>query len=575
MGTYPGTGGNDTINGSNSNDTINGQGGEDSLSGGLGDDRISAGPDADTIFGGLGDDSLFGNEQVSDTPDSDLIYGDGVSETASDGSDFIRASGGSDTIFGGGGNDNIYGSGDNDNSQPFVYGGSGNDTISMENLVTGIVPDTSGTFQDIGDAAYIFGGAGDDRITAYGGAQEVYGGSGNDLIHAFYGSHTVDGGAGNDTIVIGDDVYVNVGGDASDTVTGGGGDDLFLWLEGQRHYDNSGEWLIGGPTNRNALNTQDTFDAAGSTGYTGYSNLTITDFGVDDTNANDGDSTNNDFIDLSGIFNAGTLATYNSLYGLTGTPGELLTPLAALNHNLSTGTPGVINFNGTDLSGPTLTLTGVTSLNEEQTAVVCFTRGVKIKTISGEVPVENLRVGDMVLTMDNGYQPIRWIGANRIGVDRLASNPQLCPIRIKAGALGNNLPERDLLVSPQHRVLVRSEISVRMFDTSEILIPAKKLLPLDGVEIVNDVTSIEYWHFLFDSHQIVWSNGAPSESLFTGPEALKSISDEALKEILTLFPEIARLDYKPCAARLIPEKGKHVKRLVERHRKNCQPLMMM
>ena len=78
---------------------------------------------------------------------------------------------------------------------------------------------------------------------------------------------------------------------------------------------------------------------------------------------------------------------------------------------------------------------------------VCFTRGTLIKTDQGERPIEELAAGDMVLTMDHGYQPIRWIGSSK-----RAATGDLAPILIRKGALGN---DRDLRVSPQHRMLLQ------------------------------------------------------------------------------------------------------------------------
>jgi hypothetical protein len=205
--------------------------------------------------------------------------------------------------------------------------------------------------------------------------------------------------------------------------------------------------------------------------------------------------------------------------------------------------------------------------------VTCFTTGTLIKTQGGEVAVENLAVGDMVLTMDNNYRPIRWIGSKSLDSIDLTLHPKLAPVRISAGAIGNNMPETDLTVSPQHRVLVRSVIAERMFGTHEVLLPAIKLVELDGIEQVQDATEVTYWHMLFDGHEIVFSNGAPTESLFTGPEALKSLSPETREEITQLFPEISAPGYVPTPARPIPAKGKLMKQLVTRHAKNNKVLL--
>ena len=205
-------------------------------------------------------------------------------------------------------------------------------------------------------------------------------------------------------------------------------------------------------------------------------------------------------------------------------------------------------------------------------AAVCFADGVSIQTSRGDVAVEDLRAGDMVLTMDDGYQPIRWIGSRKLSAAALQARPKLRPVRIKAGALGHNLPARDLIVSRQHRMLVRSKIVERMFDVEEVLIPAIKLCELDGVDVVEGATGVEYFHMLFDQHQVVYAEKTPSESLFTGPEALKSLSDAAREEIATLFPELVGANHAPVPARLFPA-GRAQKQLMQRHAKNNKSVL--
>ncbi|SOH93362.1 Hint domain-containing protein [Monaibacterium marinum] len=210
--------------------------------------------------------------------------------------------------------------------------------------------------------------------------------------------------------------------------------------------------------------------------------------------------------------------------------------------------------------------------NNNVSGVPCFCRGVKIETERGLVAIEDLGVGDKVLTLDNGYRPIRWIGNRKLDSIDLAINPKLRPVRITAGALGRNMPEQNLMVSPQHRVLIRSKIALRMFNTSEVLIPAIKLCSMDGIEQVMNVSEVDYWHMLFDDHEIVYSNGAATESLFVGPEALKAVSTESRDEIIALFPEIATPTYAARPARFISKKGRCVKQLVARHLKNKKKL---
>jgi len=110
-------------------------------------------------------------------------------------------------------------------------------------------------------------------------------------------------------------------------------------------------------------------------------------------------------------------------------------------------------------------------------------------------------------------------------------------------------PSSDLIVSPQHRVLVRSKIAERMFGSDEVLIAAKRLSEIDGIDVVEGASGVVYFHLLFDRHEIVTSNGAESESLYTGLQALKSIGGAARKKIFALFPEISEIDYQATSCR--------------------------
>lgn len=201
----------------------------------------------------------------------------------------------------------------------------------------------------------------------------------------------------------------------------------------------------------------------------------------------------------------------------------------------------------------------------------CFTRGTMIDTPQGRVAVENLLPGDLVLTRDHGAQPLRWIGSRKLSGALLTLFGDMRPIRIRAGALGRKVPAADLVVSPQHRVLVRSRIAERMFGESEVLVAAKQLLVVDGVDIVQDMAEVEYFHLLFDSHEIVMSNGAETESLFTGPQALKALGAAARREILTLFPELAAPDHETVGARMLVS-GRQGRKLAMRHRNNQRVL---
>ena len=203
--------------------------------------------------------------------------------------------------------------------------------------------------------------------------------------------------------------------------------------------------------------------------------------------------------------------------------------------------------------------------------VPCFVAGTEIRTAKGPINIETLAVGDAILTAENKVEVLRWIGRRHVGRAEMNANPKLRPVRIMAGALGNGLPKRDLLVSRQHRMLVQSQIAQRMFGADEVLIPAIKLTELPGVFIDETADHVVYFHLLFDKHEVIFSEGAPTESLYTGPEALKALGSEAREEIITLFPEVAQLDYTPVPARVIPS-GPLQKKLIARHVKNNKPV---
>jgi hypothetical protein len=262
--------------------------------------------------------------------------------------------------------------------------------------------------------------------------------------------------------------------------------------------------------------------------------------------------------------------------GLTVELDPLFGPTLSVNLNLSdplSGIPLVGNL-AAPLVQQVLDTTLVTfdvdvngTLTFDDALIPCFARGTNILTKTGSVPVELLQVGDWVFTRDNGFKQIRWIGSATVSESTLLANENIRPVRIQAGALGTGVPCDDLMVSPQHRVLMKSEITARMFGALEILVAAKKLLDVDGVTRDDSCEAVEYFHILFDQHEIIYSNLAPTESLFTGKQALLAVGAEARQEILILFPELRKKDYFPTPARLIPE-GKKLKTLISRHAKN-------
>lgn len=202
---------------------------------------------------------------------------------------------------------------------------------------------------------------------------------------------------------------------------------------------------------------------------------------------------------------------------------------------------------------------------------ICFRNGTHILTARGDVAVEDLRVGDMVMTRDHGLQPLRWIGSKQVTAELMHLFPQMRPVRISAGALGADLPTRDLYVSQQHRVLVGGKIVERVLGEPEALVAAKHLTEIDGIDIDDSAEELSYFHMLFDQHEIVCSEGAQTESLFTGPEAMKSVSPEARAEILALFPDLLAEGRAHEPARRLGN-GREGRQLAKRHSANGREL---
>lgn len=167
----------------------------------------------------------------------------------------------------------------------------------------------------------------------------------------------------------------------------------------------------------------------------------------------------------------------------------------------------------------------------------CFTPGTLIATPRGERLVENLQVGDRVITRDNGIQQIRWIGHNAMGREGLARASYLQPILIRQGALGNGLPERDMMVSPNHRVLVANDKTALYFEDREVLVAAKHLTGLIGIDAV-ETTAVTYIHFMFTQHEVVLSDGAWTESFQPGDQSLRGLDNAQRNEIFELFPDL-------------------------------------
>ncbi|MCU0900504.1 MAG: Hint domain-containing protein [Cypionkella sp.] len=170
--------------------------------------------------------------------------------------------------------------------------------------------------------------------------------------------------------------------------------------------------------------------------------------------------------------------------------------------------------------------------------VICFTPGTRIATPTGTRLIQDIRPGDRILTKDNGAQEILWTGHRRMTGARLYAMPHLRPIRFKAGALGLDRPDGDLVVSPQHRMVLNGPAARSLFNTEEVLVKAEDLLNDVTICVDHALREVTYIHILLERHNIVWANGMETESFHPSNTALDTIEPEQRTSLLALLPEI-------------------------------------
>jgi Hint domain len=188
---------------------------------------------------------------------------------------------------------------------------------------------------------------------------------------------------------------------------------------------------------------------------------------------------------------------------------------------------------------------------ESVAGVICFTPGTWLRTPVGPRLIDAIRPGDMIDTKDNGPQQVIWTGRRRMTGARLFAMPHLRPIRIRAGAMGEDRPDSDLLVSPGHRMLVRGRRAMSLFNTDEVLVAARDLVNDRAVCIDSALPEVTYIHLMTEAHQIVWANGLETESFHPANADLKMIDPGQRGALLAMVPELEDdpLRYGPYARR--------------------------
>ncbi|WP_192966098.1 Hint domain-containing protein [Phycobacter azelaicus] len=526
----------DTIVAGDGNDVVYGQGGNDALYGDAGDDRLDGGDGDDLMEGGVGNDTMIGGA-------------------------------GGDTIAGGDGND-------------YIEGGEGDDY-----LTTGLGNDT------------LIGGEGDDTLRNSAGDDSLVGGVGNDSIVATEGNDTLEGGEGNDTLYGGVDNDLLVGGAGDDLMYGEADQDVFRMSDGFGNdtvyggeagvdYDTvdltavtsgvsvtytgpeAGTITDGTDTITfseiealDLTDQADTVDASADTagvvidagagddtvkmgsgddlitGGVGYDQIvltaaggadTISDFDIGDDDAN---SFYNDQLDVS------------ELTGGTGPFGAVRTSDVVVSDD------GFGNALLTFPSGEKLVLSGVTPAQMSTHAqlyaagIPCFTPDVLIATERGAVPAGEIMVGDLLQTADNGYQPVIWVGQRTLSAAELALRPHLRPYCLAPNGILS--PERPMWVSPQHRFMVNSRTFERDLPFGESFLSAKLLSRIDANcrQRTSAPQGVTYVHLMTEQHEVIFAEGIATETFWPGPEAIRGLSSDNMRELFELFPELRLAQY--------------------------------
>ncbi|MBJ2151873.1 Hint domain-containing protein [Paracoccus sp. IB05] len=369
--------------------------------------------------------------------------------------------------------------------------------------------DADGDEVDAGDAIIPGDGPDDDRIYAGAGNDTVLAGAGNDTVYGGTGDDQLYGGSGNDLLYGGEGDDILFGGTGDDTLYGGAGDDtLFGGAGADQLFGGEGHNVIFGGAGNDTI----TLSGGGDTVFGGADRDTIIveNQGAGTGSYIDGGEEGDDYdtLDLSG---AGPLR---------------------IDYDPENPENGRVHF--LDRDGNEV---GHLDFRNIENVIPCFTPGTLIATPRGEVPVEELRAGDRVITRDNGIQEIRWIGEKALTGQQLRVESHLQPVLVKAHSLGNGLPERDMLVSPNHRLLVANDRTQLYFDEHEVLVSAKHLVGANGIHQIESI-GVSYIHFMCDRHEVVLSNGAWTESFQPGDYTLKGMGNAQRNEIFELFPDL-------------------------------------
>lgn len=225
-----------------------------------------------------------------------------------------------------------------------------------------------------------------------------------------------------------------------------------------------------------------------------------------------------------------------------------------------------VRWDSPDINTPVVT--DVSGLNSTGNGPLCLAAGTNVLTNKGEVPVEALRPGDLVETADHGLQPIKWVHGQSISQREMMENPKLAPVWVSKDSFGPNCPSKDMRLSRQHRILVRTA----SFSEQEVLVPAVKLAHIPEVKIDATYEKITYFHILLDRHEIIMADNLLVESLLLGPQTTKQLGINRVREAAAAVtdPVLASVPARPIVERISEVKKLTIKNQISRRMEKHQ-----
>lgn len=186
-----------------------------------------------------------------------------------------------------------------------------------------------------------------------------------------------------------------------------------------------------------------------------------------------------------------------------------------------------------------------------------LTADTLISTPSGEVCLGDLRPDDKVLTRDNGVQEVKWVCKKAMTGRQLLDASHLRPIHFAGGSLGKGLPTRDMMVSPNHRMLVGQEQTCLTLGQKQDLAAAKHLVDHNAIQQI-DTTGVQYIQLMFDNHEIVKANGTWTECFQPEDYSMGGLGNSQRNEVFEVFPEIRLVQDRTTQIAAAPTRRKRV-----------------